>query len=216
MRRVLIVGAGGHGQVVADILLACMRRGANDVPVGFVDDANHLAGATILGLPVLGAVQELPRLACDAVIVAVGDNRTRSRLLVLMREWRVQLVNAVHPAATVAADVVVGLGVVICAGAVVGTGSSIGDGTILNTACSVDHHGRIGAFAHIAPGSHLGGGVTVGEGALVGIGSAVMPWQSIGSWAVVGAGSVVTKGVLPGASVAGVPARPIRPRARKT
>jgi len=216
MRRVLIVGAGGHGQVVADILLACMRRGATDVPIGFVDDASHLVGATVLALPVLGAVDQLPRVACDAAIVAVGDNRIRSRLFVLMREWGVQLVNAVHPAATVAADVGVGVGVVICAGAVVGTGSLIGDGVILNTACSVDHHNRIGAFAHIAPGSHLGGGVTVGEGALVGIGSAVMPGQSIGSWAVVGAGSVVIKEVLPGASVAGTPARPIGPRARKT
>ena len=207
VRRIIVVGAGGHGQVVADALLAARDAEGEAAPVGFVDDDASLVGSEILGLPVLGTTAGIRDLDFDAAIVAVGDNRARRQLFLRLQELGVPLANAIHPAATVGRGVQLGAGIAVFAGAVTNTGSVIGDGAILNTACSVDHHCEIGAFAHVAPGTHLGGNVRIGEGALVGVGSAIAPGRTIGDWAVVGAGSAVVSDISSRAVAVGVPAR---------
>lgn len=205
--RVLIVGAGGHAQVVADILLCMRNANAEIVPVGYLDDDASLTGLSLLGLPVLGEIARLPAVPHDAVVVAIGDNVTRRRLFERLEKSGERFIVACHPNAVVAADVRIGPGTMICAGVVVNTGSVIGANVILNTGCTVDHHNRIGDHVHIAPGVHLGGGVTVGEGAMVGIGTTVIPRCGVGVWSVVGAGSVVTKDIPAGMKAIGAPAR---------
>lgn len=210
MSRVIILGAGGHAQVVADILLRAYEAGANCEPIGFLDDDPSLVGVMILGLPVLGLIAELDKFTHDAIIIAIGDNRTRSHIFEVMQMRGEQILNAVHPTAVLAPDIHLGKGIVICAGVVVNTGTVIGDNVILNTGCTVDHHNRIGDHVHIAPGVHLGGNVTIGEGTLVGIGAIVLPGRTIGVWSVIGAGSVVTKDIPDHVTAVGVPARVIR------
>ena len=210
MQRVLVLGAGGHAQVVADILLRAHEVGADCQPIGFLDDNPSLTGKAIMGLPVLGAIAQLDEFDHDAVIVAIGDNRTRARVFESVRARGERIANAIHPAAVLAPDVHLGEGVMICAGVVVNTGTVICDDVILNTGCTVDHHNRIGNHAHVAPGVHLGGDVTIGEGTLIGIGATVIPQRTIGAWSVVGAGSVVSKDIPAYATVAGAPARVIQ------
>jgi sugar O-acyltransferase (sialic acid O-acetyltransferase NeuD family) len=208
--RVLVLGAGGHAQVVADILLRAYDAGSNCQPIGFLDDDPALMGTVIMGLPVLGTIAQLDEFDHDAVIVAIGDNRIRARIFKSVRARSKLVVNAIHPAAVLAPDVRLGAGVMICAGVVVNTGTVIGDNVILNTGCTVDHHNHIGSHAHVAPGVHLGGNVHVGEGILLSIGTIVIPGRSIGDWAVVGVGSVVTKDIPAYATAVGMPARVIR------
>jgi len=220
MPSILIVGAGGHARVVADILLRAHERatsGAQDNnetmrPTGFLDDDPSLAGTTILGLPVSGNIDRLGDIEHDAVIVAVGDNHARARIFSRMKAAGERIASAIHPRAVLAPDVRLGEGVMVCAGVVVNTGAVVGDDVILNTGCTVDHHDSIGPHAHVAPGVHLGGHVCVGEGALVGIGSAVIPGASIGDWAIIGAGSVVTKEIPSHTTSVGVPTRIIEDR----
>jgi sugar O-acyltransferase (sialic acid O-acetyltransferase NeuD family) len=208
--RVLIVGAGGHGQVVADILLGRMRANGVDLrPVGFVDDDPRLHHQVLLGLPVLGGVADLAGLEHDGVVVAIGSNEVRRRLCERLRAGGERLVSAVHPSALVGLGVEIQPGAMLCAGVVVSTGARIGTGAILNTACTVDHHNRIGDYAHVAPGAHLGGDVVIGAGTLIGIGAAVLSQRQIGDWCVVGAGSVVTRDIPDGRKVVGVPARSV-------
>ena len=217
MPSILILGAGGHARVVADILLRAHEQaepGAQDDnetlrPAGFLDDDPGLAGTTILGLPVLGNIDRLGDVEHDAVIVAVGDNHARARIFSRMKAGGERIASAIHPRAVLAPDVRLGQGVMVCAGVVVNTATVVGEDVILNTGCTVDHHNEIGPHAHVAPGVHLGGHVRVGEGALVGIGSAAIPGASIGDWAIVGAGSVVTKEVPPHTTCVGVPTRVI-------
>ena len=210
MQRVLILGAGGHAQVVADILLRAYEAGVSCRPIGFLDDDSALVGTEVMGLPVLGTIAQLDDFDHDAVIVAIGDNRTRARIFESVRARGERIVNAIHPAAVLAPDVRLGQGMMICAGVVVNPGTVIGDNVILNTGCTVDHHNRIGNHAHIAPGVHLGGNVIIGEGTLVGIGATVIPQRTVGEWSVIAAGSVVTKDIPAHATAAGAPARVIQ------
>ncbi|MEW5985872.1 MAG: acetyltransferase [Chloroflexota bacterium] len=210
MAHILIIGAGGHALVVADVLLRMRAAGEDVIPIGYLDDNPALAGRALLGLPVLGGIASLPAIAHDAVIVAIGDNRTRARLFTTLVSQGEHLAVARHPSAVIAPDVVIGPGTMICAGAIVNPASVIGANVILNTACSADHHNQIGDHVHLAPGVHLGGAVTIGEGALVGIGATVMPGRTVGAWSVVGAGSLVHRDVPPEVTAVGAPARIMR------
>ena len=210
--RIVILGAGGHAQVIADAI----RRGRDSSAplelVGFLDDNPETWGSTILGAAVLGGNDRLGEIEHDCVIVGIGNNRTRRLIYERLHARGERFATVIHPAATIADDVTVGEGCVIFAGAVVNTGSQIGANVILNTGCSVDHHNRIGDHAHIAPGSHLGGNVEVGAGAFVGIGATVLPQTRLGAWCTVGAGAVAVGPVDEGVTVVGVPARPLWPR----
>ena len=208
--HILIIGAGGHGQVVADILLQMQAECADLQPLGFLDDNPAILGEEYLGLPVLGPEKSLSIIDHDAVIVAIGNNWTRQKLFQKFMNQGEQFVTALHPKAIIAPNVQIGPGCMIMAGAIVNTGSSIARNTILNTASTVDHHSRIAAHVHIAPGAHLGGEVTIQEGALIGIGATIMPRRTVGNWAVVGAGSLVHSNVPDNATVAGVPARVLK------
>lgn len=209
----MIVGAGGHAQVVADILLHMAEEEAEVEPVGYLDDNPALTGQELLGLPVAGVLADLPSIPHDAVVVAIGDNATRRRVFEDLKAQGECFVVACHPSAVVAADVVVGPGTMICAGAVVNPGSVVGVNVILNTGCTVDHHNRVGDHVHLAPGVHTGGEVTVGDGVFVGIGATIIPGRTIGPWSTIGAASVVTKDIAPGVSAVGMPARVIAHRA---
>jgi sugar O-acyltransferase (sialic acid O-acetyltransferase NeuD family) len=205
--RVLILGAGGHAQVVADILLRMLDKGSEVMPIGFLDDDPGLVGCHYLDLPVLGTLSALDKIPRDAVLVGIGDNPTRRRIFERLQERGERFAIACHPRAMIAPDVRIGPGSMISAGVVVNTGATIGANVILNTACTVDHHSRVGDHAHIAPGVHLGGEVTIGEGCFVAIGSSVIPGRTVGPWSMVGVGSAVTKDIPSGVMAVGIPAR---------
>ncbi len=208
--RILVIGAGGHGQVVADILLKQNHAGEKINIAAFLDKDPRLTGKRFFGIAVAGDEDQLAAIPHDALVPGIGNNRIRQQACIRLRQKGESFYTAVHPRAVIGLEVEIGAGCVICANAVINTGSRIGEQVILNTACSVDHHNRIGDFVHIAPGAHLGGDVTVGEGTLVGLGASVLPQIHIGKWAVIGAGAVVVNNIPDFAVAVGNPARIIK------
>jgi sugar O-acyltransferase (sialic acid O-acetyltransferase NeuD family) len=210
IRRVLIVGAGGHGLVVADALLRSAERDRTLIPIGYVDDDVSRRDSVQLGLRILGGVGDVGAIPHDGLVVAIGDSSVRKSIFDDLRSRGEHLIVVRHPASILAPDIVIGDGTMICAGVVVNPGSAIGANVILNTGCTIDHHNAIGDHVHVAPGVHTGGSVRIGEGALVGIGATIMPGMTIGAWSVVAAGAVVHRPVGERVVAVGAPANVVR------
>lgn len=200
MNRLVIIGASGHGKVVADI---AHLNGYEDIV--FLDDNPGLS--EVDGHRVAGQVSSFDRHENCDFVVAVGDVSVRSRIQARLEDAGERVVTLVHPSAVVAGDVAIGAGSVVMAGAVVNPSASLGRGCIINTGATVDHDCTVGDFVHVSVGAHLAGAVSVGDGTWVGIGAVVSNNISICPGCVVGAGAVVVRDIeVPGTYV-GVPAK---------
>ncbi len=202
--KVYIIGAGGHGQVVADTLLSI-----GITPAGFLDDNKELIGRTVLNIPVIAPVVKAREIE-GKFVVAIGDNAMREKIVEFLYFPDEKYFTVIHPSVILGKNVRIGVGSMIIGGVVINTGTVIGKHTIINTSVSVDHHNIIGDFVHIAPGSHTGGTVKVKKGAFLGVGVSVIPGKTIGNWAVIGAGASVITDIPDNVTAVGVPARVIK------
>ena len=203
----MVVGAGGHAKVVIEAIWAME---AFEI-VGIVDPKP--ANPELLGVPVLGGDEEVPKLLTQGVtaaVVAIGANSTRQRIGHSLLAIGFTLPQIRHPSAFISPSATIAQGTVIMAMATVGTLACVRDLAIINTGAIVEHDNDVGEAAHIAPGVVLAGRVRVGNRALVGAGTAVRPYIIIGDDAVVGAGSAVVANVLAASVVAGTPAKLLR------
>ena len=200
----VVLGAGGHGKVVADAVLA----GGGEV-TRFIDAMPDLASAQVLGIAVTGE-DALGAPQTTVVAMGIGQNEARRREFLRVVAGGFRVATVIHPSAVVGREVTIGAGSVVFARAVVNPGTAIGENAIINTSASIDHDCVIGAHAHIAPGSVLAGGVIVGEQSFLGAGTIVLPGVRIGAHVRTGAGAVVTEDLPDHCLAVGVPARIVR------
>jgi len=170
MKRLLIVGAGGHGRSVAE---AVALRG-EFVVAGFLDDAFPELGK-VWSSPVLGKVADLAsfRDIAEYAFVAIGNNLLRQRVVGQLRDSGFRLATVIHPRAMVSPTASVGEGAAVMAGAIVGTEAVLGQGAIVNCGAVVDHHCRVGDFGHLGVKAAMAGGSVLGAGAWMQAGSAL-------------------------------------------
>ncbi|MFJ4386903.1 acetyltransferase [Pseudomonas sp. NPDC089408] len=203
MKRLAVLGASGHGKVVADTAQHCGWE-----QVDFFDDA--WPGRTHNGhWPVVGDSAALQARLQDyqGVIVAIGNNGIRHAKLEALSGAGAPLVSLLHPMAFVSQYASIGPGSVVFAGAVVNADARVGYGAILNTGCSVDHDCVLGNAVHVSPGARLAGAVSVGDRSWVGIGACARQLTRLGCDVTVGAGACVVSDVADGKVVVGVPAK---------
>ncbi|WP_226595713.1 acetyltransferase [Marinobacter nauticus] len=203
MKHLAILGASGHGKVIAD---TAEQLGWQQVT--FFDDAWPQVKKNG-PWDVQGDTQALiaSLLGFDGVVVGIGNNRIRAEKHLLLSSAGANLVSIVHPSAIVSRHASIGSGTVVFANAVVNSFALVGAGVILNTGAVVEHDCVVGDFAHVSPNAALAGGVTLGQEVWVGACASIKQLTSIGRGSIVGMGAVVTKEVEPGLTVMGNPAR---------
>ena len=200
MNKLVIVGASGHGKVVADI---ASLVGYEDIV--FLDNNPELKEC--LGYPVLGSDKLLNDIAGD-VFIAIGNSEIRMKLMNQFANRNFPIL--IHPSAIVAKSVQIEAGSVVMAGAVINPDTKVGKGVIVNTSCSIDHECVINDFCHVSVGSHLAGNVVVGEVSWIGAGAIVSNNIKISSGCIIGAGAVVIRDIDAKGTYIGVPARKIK------
>lgn len=198
MKNIIIIGAGGHGKVVAELALL------NKYNYSFWDDSTQNIFQS--SIPISKRSLILP--PDTNIVIGIGDNISRKRIS--FDYSNDYFINLVHPRSILSDDFKLGVGNVIMAAVSINPGVCIGNHNILNTGSVIEHDCKLGNYIHISPNATLCGNVIVNDGAWIGAGSTIIPGVKVGEGAIIGAGAVVLKDVLPYVTVVGNPARVIK------
>lgn len=213
-QKVAIIGAGGFGREVLDILEACSASHPIYDVVGFiVEEGFGSVGTLVDDRPILGYFDWIRRHADDVLFVcAVGAPQHRRRLVHLAERCGAKFASLIHPTAVVTSRVSIAPGAIITAGCILTNNIRVGSHVHINLSCTVGHDSILQQFTTLAPGVHVSGNVTISEGAYIGTGASIIEQINIGEWSVVGAGAVVVRDVPRDSTAVGVPARVIKTR----
>ena len=203
--QLIIIGASGHGKVVADIA----EKMGNYQRIAFLDDNESIENCN--GFPVIGKVSSADDyLAESDMFVAIGNTDIRCNVLNTLISKGASIPVLIHPNAVIGKNVNIDIGTVIMAGVVINSDTDIGKGCIINTSASVDHDCRIHDYVHVSVGVHIAGTVEIGENTWIGIGSTVSNNIVIAKNGMIGAGAVVIKNLPENCVAVGAPAKPIK------
>jgi acetyltransferase EpsM len=208
--KLILIGAGGHSKVIQDIAAASQEYElyaivADNIPETEV--SNGIIRANTSFLTELGR----PKLAEYKFCLAIGDNTARKQLFARLALPLEQYAVLIHPSAILSPSARIGYGTVVMSKAVINADTKVGNHCIINTGAVIEHDNDLGDYVHISPNATLSGTVGIGEGTHIGAGAVIIPGKKIGCWSIVGAGAVVTKDIESKVTVAGVPARTIKP-----
>lgn len=200
--KLIIIGAGGHGKVVADIA----NRINKWEEICFLDD--ELTNQEVLGFKVIGTIQDIEKYKKNTdFIVAIGNNEVREMIFNKLKEKKISITSLIHPDSVIGLDVNISSGTVVMPGVVINASTKIGHSVILNTSASIDHDCQIDDFVHISPGVKIAGNVSIGKKSWLGIGSNVINNLNICQDVVIGAGAVVNRDIYNSGVFVGVPIR---------
>lgn len=201
LHQLVILGAGGHGRVVADV-----AELNGFTKISFVDTKFPTATMNV-NWPIIGkSCADAPgHLAC---FVAIGNNAIRLMELETLLDQKIECPTLIHPSASVSRYATIGAGSVIMANVVVNAGARLGRAVIANSGCTIDHDCTIGNGVHVSPGANIAGGTVIGDRSWIGIGACVKENIIIGSDVMAAAGCVIVSAIADNECVFGVPARP--------
>ena len=203
-KKLLLIGASGHGKVVADIALL------NGYEImGFLDDNPDIK--EIMGYPVLGKIADAEKyIGQTDFCISIGKAPIRKRLMSELSKKGASFPKLIHPNAVVGMKVEIGEGTVVMAGAVINPEAHIGQGCIINTCASVDHDCKIHDYVHISVGARVAGIVEIEEGTWVGAGAVIKQVIRICENCTIGAGAVVVKDIEKSGVYVGIPAKELK------
>ena len=211
IRQIAIIGAGGGGRTVADIIRHREAFGDRVSTIGFIDEDPALAGRNLSGLPVLGDFSwfNTPARRSVLVVCAVGTPVSCRKLALKAIKIGLSFAEVISPLAYLSPRAVLGQGVTLFPYTVVSDSARLGDHCMMAVGSSVGHDSVMGAYSILNPGARLAGSVTLGEGCNIGMGATVIQGRTIGAWTTVGAGAAVVRDLPANITAVGVPAKPI-------
>ncbi|MEE0691759.1 MAG: phosphotransferase [Lachnospiraceae bacterium] len=163
MKSLLILGAGGFGQMVKETALALGYE-----KVVFLDDASK--DADVIGMC---CDYVLRHAEYPAAVAAFGNNKTRLYWTDKLIEEGYEVPSIVHPSAIVSPSVVLEQGCFVMQRAVVNTHTKIERAVLVNSGAVVDHDSVVCAGAHIGLGSVVKANCTIESGRKVEAGEVI-------------------------------------------
>ncbi len=170
MKKVIIIGAGGHCKVVIDTLEIINNVEKQYEIVGVLDD--NESNKDVLGYPILGRLSSLKNYDEKiAFHIAIGNNNIREKIY--KENCTREFLRVIHPSATISKYAIIESGSFLGARTVVNPETRIGRGSIINTGSIIEHETWIEEFSHISYGVLIGANCNIKEKSFIDMGEAV-------------------------------------------
>lgn len=208
MKKVVVIGSGGHAKVIIDIILQRNKILDDNLKIiGILDDKyNGDEKTEIFGTPVIGKIEKMLELPEDIhYVIAIGNNSVRKKIA--GKYFDKKFITLIHPKAIIGEEVKIEEGTVVMAGSIINSYTKIGKHCVLNTGSIIEHDNTIKDYVHISPNATLCGGVIVEEETWVGAGATIIQEKKIGKKVIVGAGAVIVKDLQDKIKVIGASAK---------
>ncbi|MHA7117641.1 acetyltransferase [Aerococcus viridans] len=201
----IIIGASGHGKVVAEIA----QLNETYKKIYFMDDYSEKS--SFHGLKILGPANNLHHYKDKAdIFVAIGNNSVRKYKIEKLLEENYSVPILIHPNAVISHSTNIGKGTVVMAGVIINASVEIGLGVIVNTNSTIDHDSIIGNYTHISPGVSIAGTVKLGDEVWIGINSTIINNINVLDNILIGAGGLVIKDLVDSGVYVGTPVKKIK------
>jgi len=210
MREIVVVGAGGFGREVIEIFKDHNKRKKQWKILGFIDENKKLHKKIINNFQVLGGLKWLKENNNVGCVCAVGNPKTKKKIVEKLKSFDVKFFNAIHPSAIMSEFIELGDGVIICAGTILTTNIKIGNHVIINLNCTIGHDTVIEDYCSIMPTVKINGNDHFSQGVYVGTGATFIHELKIGAWSTIGAGSVVINDIPENVIAVGIPSKVIK------
>lgn len=205
-KQVVIIGAGGHAKVIADIIEKC-----GDNLLGFLDDNKELGEKVIKEYKVIGKIENSKIMQKSNknlyFIIGIGSNYVRESIY---EKYKLNYYTAIHPNSNIAIDVTIEEGTVVMANACINSNAKIGKNCIINTGAIIEHDNIIEDYVHVSPNATLCGTVKIGKYTHIGAGTTIKNNSTVIDNCIIGAGAVVLKNIEEKGTYVGVPVRKIK------
>ena len=205
MKKLIIIGAGGHASETAFV-----AKAAGFKVIGFLDEDVNKHGKIIGVFPCIGPLSEILRYPDCQVTIAIGKPEIRKRVCKTLTKLcqQVTFATIIHPSVLCYAEAPNILpGTVLFPNVVVSTNVQIGRHTIINTNSSVSHDAVLESFVTVSPSVAICGNAKLLGGVEIGAGATVIQGVTIEENTMVGAGAVVTQSLKSDSLYVGVPAK---------
>lgn len=209
MRTLYLCGAGNSEGV--RLALRVNAASARWERVLLLDDDPHKHGEHVLGVPIVGSIDDLAsaREPCEAVNLVARTTERRASVRQRIEANRVTLASLVHPSVD-ASECQIEPGALVYEQAILSTATRLGRDSVVFMRAVIGHDTRVGEGCVIASGAVLNARVVLAEQVYVGSNASVLPDARIGARTTIGANSMVVSSVPADASVVGVPGQVLR------
>lgn len=209
MKKIVLIGAGGHCKVIIDII-----KSTNEYDVIGITD--KITKGTLLSIPIIGndnLLQQIYNEGIQYAFISIGSLNNlniRNNIYKKLKNIGFNIPVLIHKTAVVSPFSHIQEGTCVMAGAIVNPGANIGKNCIINSGSIIEHDCKIGDNTHISPNVSIAGGVNVGFNTHIGIGSSIIQGKIVGDNVTVGAGAVVIDNIADNSLAVGIPAKVIK------
>lgn len=156
-RTLLILGAGGLGQVVAE----SAQMSGRYTKIAFLDDNPSKEKSRVYNI--IGTIAEAEKFV-DSFIYAIpafGSNNKRYEMIEKLKTLGYKIPRIIHPTAHISPTVSIGEGTIIRPMVGISRDVIIGECCLINMGAMIDHRCVIGRCCHIAMGCIVRGEVEI-------------------------------------------------------
>ena len=212
MKDIVIIGAGGLGREVGQLINDINQDKKEWNLLGFVDETPEKQGTIINNYPVLGGSGWFDNSLKNNIwaVCAVGNTKGRFNLIKKAEAMDVNFANLIHPSVARSEFMDIGVGNIICCNSFLSVNIKLGNHIAINPGCGIGHDTIIGDYVTLYWNVTLSGNVFIDEGCEIGSKSVIIQKKTVGKWSIIGAGAVVVKDMPEECTAVGVPARPIK------